>query len=162
MTSALQREIKKRTPFDLPEQEAMLNILRTADQLQIRFARLFRKFGLTPQQYNILRILRGEGRPLPILEIASRMITVVPGITGLIDRLESASLVERRRCDNDRRVIYVAIAPRAVQLLAEIDAPLNAMHKQLLGHLSGEELAALIGLLEKSRQPLISADEGEP
>src|SRR5262245_12523665 len=162
MTSALQREIKKRTPFDLPEQEAMLNILRTADQLQIRFARLFRKFGLTPQQYNILRILRGEGRPLPILEIASRMITVVPGITGLIDRLEAASLVVRRRCDNDRRVIYVAIAPRAAQLLAEIDAPLNAMHKQLLGHMSPDELAALIGLLEKSRQPLMASDGGEP
>jgi DNA-binding MarR family transcriptional regulator len=161
MTSALQREIKKRTPFELPEQEAMLNILRTADQLQIRFARLFRKFGLTPQQYNILRILRGEGRPLPILEIASRMITVVPGITGLIDRLEAASLVVRRRCDNDRRVIYVAIAPRAVQLLAEIDAPLNAMHKQLLGHMSPDELASLIGLLEKSRQPLTAGEGSE-
>src|SRR4051794_19926025 len=98
----------------------MLNILRTADQLQIRFARLFRQFGLTPQQYNILRILRGEGRPLPILEIAARMITVVPGITGLIDRLEAANLVERKRCEQDRRVTYVAISPRAEELLAEI------------------------------------------
>jgi DNA-binding MarR family transcriptional regulator len=156
MTSALQREIKKRTPFDLPEQEAMLNILRTADQLQIRFARLFRKFGLTPQQYNILRILRGEGRPLPILEIASRMITVVPGITGLIDRLEAACLVERKRCDSDRRVIYVAIAPRAVELLAAIDPPLLQMHKRVLGHMTEGELAALISLLEKARQPLTS------
>src|SRR3954466_4613088 len=107
MTTALQREIKKKQPFELPEQEAMLNILRTADQLQIRFARLFRSFSLTPQQYNILRILRGEGRALPILEIAALMITVVPGITGLIDRLESSGLVERKRCDQDRRVIYV-------------------------------------------------------
>jgi DNA-binding MarR family transcriptional regulator len=154
MTSKLQREIKKRTPFDLPEQEAMLNILRTADQLQIRFARLFRKFGLTPQQYNVLRILRGEGRPLPILEVASRMITVVPGITGLIDRLEAAALVERKRCDQDRRVIYVAIAPRAERLLAEIDEPLIALHQKLLGHLSGDELRVLIDLLEKARQPL--------
>ena len=114
MTATLQSEIKKKHPFELPEQEAMLNILRTADQLQIRFSRLFRNFGLTPQQYNVLRILRGEGRALPILEIAARMITVVPGITGLIDRLESASLVERKRCDQDRRVVYVAIAPRAL------------------------------------------------
>jgi DNA-binding MarR family transcriptional regulator len=154
MTSALQREIKKKTPFDLLEQEALLNILRTSDQLQISFARLFRKFGLTPQQYNILRILRGEGRPLPILEIASRMITVVPGITGLIDRLEAASLVKRKRCDQDRRVIYVAIAPQALELLAKIDAPLTAMHKDLLGHLSQSELTSLINLLEKTRQPL--------
>jgi DNA-binding MarR family transcriptional regulator len=155
----LQSEIKKRTPFDLPEQEAMLNILRTADQLQIRFVRLFRKFGLTPQQYNILRILRGEGRPLPILEIAARMITVVPGITGLIDRLEAAGLVERKRCDQDRRVIYVAIAPQAADLLAKIDAPLLATHKALLGHMSEAELVELSSLLERARHPPPTGDE---
>src|SRR5262245_22487016 len=149
--TTLQREIKKKTPFDLPEQEAMLNLLRTADQLQIRFARLFRRFGLTPQQYNILRILRGEGSPLPILEIAARMITVVPGITGLIDRLETAELVERKRCSEDRRVIYVAITAKAVELLNQIDEPLLAMHREVLGHMSGEELTALSHLLEKAR-----------
>src|SRR5262245_30189034 len=158
MPTTLQREIKKKKPFDLPEQEAMLNILRTADRLQIRFSRLFRRFGLTPQQYNILRILRGEGRPLPILEIASRMITVVPGITGLIDRLEAADLVERKRCDNDRRVIYVAIAPRAVTLLHEMAPPLLQLHKQVLGHMNAGELTSLINLLEKARQPLTTVD----
>src|SRR5258705_6556440 len=117
MTATLQREIKKKKPFELPEQEAMLNILRTADQLQIRFARLFRTFVLTPQQYNVLRILRGEGRALPILEIAARMITVVPGITGLIDRLESASLDELKRYDHDRRAIYLANPPGALDIL---------------------------------------------
>jgi DNA-binding MarR family transcriptional regulator len=147
----LQHEIKKKEPFDLPEQEAMLNLLRTADRLQICFARLFRQYGLTPQQYNILRILRGEGRPLPILEIAARMITVVPGITGLIDRLQAACLVERRRCDQDRRVIYVAITPQAIATLAQIDQPLLDMHKKLLGHLTAEELTGLTQLLEKAR-----------
>jgi len=151
MTGTLQSEIKKRHPFELPQQEAMLNILRTSDQLQIRFSRLFRNFGLTPQQYNVLRILRGEARALPILEIAARMITVVPGITGLIDRLENASLVERKRCDQDRRVIYVAIAPRALEILAEIDEPLIQLHKEVLGHLSDEELTTLSRLLEKAR-----------
>src|SRR5437868_12557920 len=137
MTVTLGEEIKMKHPFTLQgEQEAMLNILRTADQLQIRFSRLFRQFGLTPQQYNVLRILRGEGRALPILEIAARMITVVPGITGLIDRLESASLVERKRCNHDRRVIYVAITPRAIEILAEIDEPLSNLHQQTLGHLT--------------------------
>jgi DNA-binding MarR family transcriptional regulator len=153
MITTLQSEIKKKHPFELPEQEAMLNLLRTSDQLQIRFSRLFRHFGLTPQQYNVLRILRGEGRALPILEIAARMITVVPGITGLVDRLESASLVERKRCDQDRRVIYVAITPRALDILAEIDAPLNELHREVLGHLSPEELTTLSRLLEKARQP---------
>ena len=86
-TPKLQHELKKKRPFESPEEEAALNIVRTSDQLQIRFARLLREHDLTPSQYNILRILRGEGQPLPILEIASRTITVVPGITGLIDRL---------------------------------------------------------------------------
>src|SRR5687768_5785973 len=156
--TTLQRELKKKRPFELPEQEALLNLLRTADQLQIRFARLFRRFGLTPQQYNILRILRGEGQPLPILEIASRMITVVPGITGLVDRLEVAELVQRKRCDNDRRVVYVCLTDKAVALLARIDEPLMDLHKRLLGHLSPPELQTLSELLTRARAPL--AEEG--
>jgi DNA-binding MarR family transcriptional regulator len=150
----LQRELKKKRPCELPEQEALLNLLRTADQLQIHFVRLFRRFGLTPQQYNILRILRGEGQPLPILEIASRMITVVPGITGLVDRLEVAELVQRKRCDNDRRVVYVCLTDKATAVLSQIDEPLMELHKRLLGHLSGPELTALSELLAKARAPL--------
>lgn len=70
----LQRELKKKRPFESPEQEAVLNILRTNDQFQNRFGRLFREYGLTPSQYNVLRILRGEGKPMPCLEIGERMI----------------------------------------------------------------------------------------
>src|SRR6266704_2535517 len=99
----LQDELKKREPFESVEQEAVLNLFRTSDRLHHRFARLFREYRLTPSQYNILRILRGEGNPLPCLEIAQRTITVVPGITGLIDRLEQAKLVSRLRDEEDRR-----------------------------------------------------------
>src|ERR1700730_690886 len=108
-TPKLQHELKKKRPFESPAQEAALSLLRTNDQLQIRFARLFREHGLTPSQYNVLRILRGEGQPLPVLEIAARTVTVVPGITGLIDRLEQAGFVHRERFVSDRRVIYVKI-----------------------------------------------------
>src|SRR5215475_12237085 len=135
-TAKLQHELKKKRPFESPEEEAALNVVRTSDQLQIRFARLLREHGLTPSQYNVLRILRGEGKPLPILEIASRTITVVPGITGLIDRLEQAGFVNRLRCEKDRRVIYVALADQGTKALAELDAPLIALHRKLLGHLS--------------------------
>src|SRR3954468_5438761 len=106
----LQRELKKRKPFDSPEQEASLSIARTADRLGIRYARLFREYGLTPSQYNVLRILRGEGKPLPILEVADRMLAAVPGITGLIDRLERMGLVARDRSTEDRRVVLVGLA----------------------------------------------------
>src|SRR6058998_778110 len=108
-TPKLQHELKKKRPFESLEQEAALGIVRTSDRLQHSFARLFRGHGLTPSQYNVLRILRGEGKPLPILEIASRTVTVVPGITGLIDRLEQGGFVNRLRCDKDRRMIYVAL-----------------------------------------------------
>jgi|SRR5947209_1535351 len=157
-TPKLQHELKKRRPFESPEQEAALSIVRTSDQLQIRGARLLREHALTPSQYNILRILRGEGKPLPILEIASRTITVVPGITGLIDRLEQAGFVNRLRCQKDRRVIYVALTDHATMTLAALDEPVMALHRKLLGHLSGAELKELIRLLAKVRQPLTGAD----
>jgi DNA-binding MarR family transcriptional regulator len=149
----LQHELKKKHPFASPEQEAALNVLRTNDQLQIRFTRLFRDYGLTPSQYNVLRILRGEGKPLPILEIANRTVTVVPGITGLIDRLEQAGLVRRERCARDRRVIYVALTDKGAKVLGELDEPLLALHKQLMGHLAPAELRELTRLLEKVRKP---------
>ena len=154
----LQHELKKKQPFALVEEEACLSLLRTGDQVQIRFARLFRDHGLTSSQYNILRILRGEGSPLPILEIAQRMLTVVPGITGLIDRLEAARLVERRRCLEDRRIIYVALREEGTALVAKLDQPLMQLHKRLLGHLSETELKELSRLLEKTRQGLEEAD----
>jgi len=152
-TPKLQHELKKKCSFESPEQEAALSVVRTSDQLQIRFTRLFREFGLTPSQYNVLRILRGEGKPLPILEIASRTITVVPGITGLIDRLEEADFVNRLRCEKDRRVIYVALTDHAIKTLADLDEPLLALHRKLLGHLSPGGLKDLIRLLEKVREP---------
>src|SRR3954453_4808890 len=91
------------------EQQAVLDLFRTSDRMQHRFARLFREYGLTPSQYNILRILRAEGKAMPCLEIAQRTITVVPGITGLIDRLENANppLVSRLRSEEDRRIVNV-------------------------------------------------------
>lgn len=158
-TPKLQHELKKKQPFESLEEEAALNIVRTSDQLQIRFARLLREFGLSsPTQYNILRILRGEGKPLPILEIASRTITVVPGITGLIDRLEQAGFVSRRRCAKDRRVIYVALTDQGAKTLADLDEPLLALHRKLAGHLSRGELKDLSRLLEKLRGPWTPAE----
>src|ERR1700675_954261 len=159
-TPKLQHELKKKRPFESPEEEALLSVLRTSDQLQIRSARLLRVYGLTsPTQYNILRILRGEGKPLPILEIASRTITVVPGITALIDRLERAGLVSRLRCAKDRRVIYVALTAQGTKTLADLDEPLLALHRKLMGHLSQGELKELIRLLEKVREPLAGTED---
>ena len=155
----LHKQLKKRRPFDSPEQEAILNIARTADRFGICFSRLFREYGLTPSQYNVLRILRGEGKPLPILEVADRMLAAVPGITGLIDRLEGMGLVTRERSTEDRRVVFVAITPQGLDLLARLDEPETALHRKLVGHLTTAELRELVRLLEKARQPLGGAAE---
>lgn len=156
--SQLQRELKKRKPFESPEVEAILNLLRTADQYQNRFGRLFRKYNITGSQYNVLRILRGEGKPIPSLEIASRMVQVVPAITGIIDRLEKQELVERQRCSHDRRIVYVKLTGKARQLLRKIDQPDLDLHKQLIGHLTRKELKELNRLLEKARESCCPAE----
>jgi MarR family transcriptional regulator, 2-MHQ and catechol-resistance regulon repressor len=107
---------------------------------------------LTSSQYNVLRILRGEGKPLPILEIAERTVTVVPGITGLIDRLEQAGMVRRQRCPEDRRVIFVAISEQALKRLDRLDGPIRELQRRSLAHLTPVELKTLIRLLEKVRE----------
>ncbi len=150
----LQQELKKKTPFTSLEQEVVLNLMRTADKVQIRFTRLFRDHDLTPSQYNILRILRGEGKPLPCMEIASRTITEVPGITGLIDRLEQKDLVARQRDGQDRREVHVTITPAGLAKLETLDQPLEELHRQVVGHLSPDELTQLNRLLEKARATL--------
>src|SRR4051794_11825481 len=121
--SRLQDEVRKKQPFASLEQEAALNLARTNDQVTIRFDRLFRDFGLTPSQYNVLRILRGEGRPMPILKTAQRPGRGVPGIPGLIDRREGAGFACRRRCTEDRRVIFVSITETGLEILARLDQP---------------------------------------
>jgi DNA-binding MarR family transcriptional regulator len=158
-SSKLQHDLKKKRPFDSLEQEAALNVIRTNDQLQIRFSRLFRDHGLTSSQYNILRILRGEGKPLPILEIAQRTITVVPGITGLIDRLEQAGFVVRNRCLEDRRVVFVVLTDLGTKTVAELDQPVMDLHHKLFSHLSASELQTLNTLLEQARNGLEAQPE---
>lgn len=156
--SRLQAELKKRRPFESPHQEAVLNVLRTNDQFQNKFGRLFRHYALTPSQYNVLRILRGEGKPMPCLEIASRMIQVVPAITGLIDRLEAQELVLRDRCIEDRRVVYITLTDKARKLLTQMDEPVMNLHRGLVGHLTQAELKELSRLLEKARERISSVE----
>jgi DNA-binding MarR family transcriptional regulator len=148
----LQRELKKKRPFASPAEEAVLNLHRTADRIGIRFARLFGRHGLTPSQYNVLRILRGEGRPMKVMEVAARTLAEVPGITGVIDRMVRAGLVARERCDEDRRVVFVAVTDKGLRRLAQLDGPVAGLHERLVGHLSREELTQLSRLLEKARE----------
>lgn len=155
----LAEELGMSRPFQLPEQEAFLNLVRTCDQLQWHLAELFKSYGVTAQQYNVLRILRGAGGDgLPSLSIAHRMVTRVPDITRLVDRMERNAWVRRSRSETDRRVVRVILTEAGRRLADVLEEPTNACHRAHLGHLSAEELEQLNRLLEKARSP---QDEAE-
>lgn len=153
-------EIKKRDPFESLEQEVSLNMARTSDRLGGVFTPILKRAGLTGAQYNVLRILRGAGVPLPCQEIAGRMITQLPDITRLVDRLELAGLVVRSRPDHDRRVVLIEITACGLALLQTLDGPVLETHRALLSHLTADELRELNRLLVKARNGL--ASRGRP
>jgi DNA-binding MarR family transcriptional regulator len=151
MAPALQDELKKRDPFDSVEQEATLAIMRTSDLLENRLARLLREHGLTLTQYNVLRILRGEGKPMPCLEVASRMIQVAPAITRVVDQLLGLELITKTQSDQDRRVYEIEMTPAAARILKKLDAPILDLHASLLANVSRADLKSLIRILESAR-----------
>jgi DNA-binding MarR family transcriptional regulator len=150
--SALREEIKQRRPFRSRGHEGVLSLLLTADRLRRDLAQVVEPHGLTLQQYNVLRILRGAGeKGLPTLEIAERMIEQTPGITRLLDRLEKKALIRRERCPKDRRRVWVAITPSGLRLLASLDAPMSRADDALLQRLGPRRAVTLIRLLEAAR-----------
>ncbi len=107
---------------------------------------------VTPQQYNVLRILRGAGDAgLPTLEIAERMIEQAPGVTRLLDRLEAKSLVRRERCARDRRQVLCYITADGTKLLARLDGPIDEADEAAMAGLTESETKTLIRLLDKVR-----------
>jgi DNA-binding MarR family transcriptional regulator len=148
----LAKQIKQSKPFHSLEEEAFLNLLRTADSLLEKESTLLDSFGVTAAQYNALRILRGAGEEgLPCGEIGSRMITRDPDITRLADRLEKRGFTVRSRDSSDRRVVTVRITREGLQLLASLDKPVNDLHRGNLSHLGTSNLKTLIELLEQAR-----------
>jgi DNA-binding MarR family transcriptional regulator len=153
MIARLQGEIKQQKPFESLEQEALLNVLRTADALMQRLSAVLKPFKLSHSQYNVLRILRGAGPDgLACREIAERMVTRDPDITRLLDRLETRGLVRRTRDEKDRRVIMARITPEGLRILAQLDEPIEDLDRRQLTHLGKQRLQMLIQLLELVRE----------
>lgn len=147
----LKDELKKRGPFSSVEQEATLSILRTSDLLENRIARLLREHSLTMTQYNVLRILRGEGKPMPCLEVAHRMIQVAPAITRVVDQLLELEFITKTQSDEDRRVFTIEITTAGMRLLKKLDQPVLDLHASLLSGVSATDLKLLIRILENVR-----------
>jgi DNA-binding MarR family transcriptional regulator len=138
--------------FRSREQQATLGLLRTADAIKRGLAQVIEPHGITTQQYNVLRILRGAGAEgLPTLTIGERMIEQTPGVTRLVDRLERKGLVVRTPCPTDRRRVFCRITPKGLELLDELDDPVNRCDAKALSILPQSELDSLISLLERVR-----------
>ena len=158
----LRDEIKQDRPFRSAEQEAFLNLQRTADVLMSRMAEVMASHGggVSPTQYNVLRILRGAGDAgLPCRAIAERMITRDPDITRLLDRLERDGLITRTRDTQDRRVVLARLTAQASKVLDTLDEPVDRELKRQLGHLGKQKLGQLVEMLEVVRAK--SAADGE-
>jgi DNA-binding MarR family transcriptional regulator len=154
------RELKQNTPFTTSTAEAAVSLMRTADLVRRSVSAVVEPHGITVQQYNVLRILRGAGSEgLPTLEIAERMIEQTPGITRLIDRLETKELVLRERCPTDRRQVFCRITRQGLALLRALEAPLRRAEEEALSALTPTQLRQLVTLLDRTRNGLHAALE---
>ena len=128
--------------------KAFINIKYTANWILSKENEFFRPYGISPQQYNILRILRGAKDPIKVQVIKDRMIERAPNATRLMDKLCDKKLIKRIRCDHDRRVVYISIANQGLELLKTIDSNIDI---DFIEKLSEEEAIQLSELLDKIR-----------
>lgn len=148
MSKNLRDEIKQTRPFSSLEQEAYLSLGRTWARLEHEFAEALKAFGITPTQYNVLRILRGTGeRGLCRGEIMERMISRVPDATRLLDRMEGAGLIMRERSTEDRRFVTTRITEEGLRVVAVAEAPVMALHHKQFTALDEEDLRHLVRIL---------------
>lgn len=139
--------------YRTPRQAAALAVLRAADVLRHRFGGILEPHGLTLQQYNVLRILRGAlPEQLPTMEIGERMIERTPGITRLLDRLDRKGLVRRERCAEDRRQVLVGITQGGLALLRRLDEPVDEADEAALAMLSDRQIDQLRRILDRIQE----------
>ena len=153
MAQTLRDEIRQRRPFGSLEQEAHLSVVRTAAVLGDKLDQLLKSSDITSAQYNVLRILRGaEPDGLCRNELRDRMLTQMPDMTRLLDRMEEAGLVTRERQSHDRRMVRTQITDRGRRLVSDLEDAVADEHRRRLGHLSRTELKTLIDLLARARE----------
>jgi DNA-binding MarR family transcriptional regulator len=145
-------DLIKQRRFAGPGQKAMLNILVTSSWVTSQLSGAMSEFGITPAQYNVLRILRGANPDkMTCSDLGSRLLDRTPDVTRLLNRLELAGLIERNRSITDRRVVEVAISPKGVELLEQMNPVIDAIQGRLASHLNEAELSSLNDLLDRYR-----------
>jgi DNA-binding MarR family transcriptional regulator len=146
---SLETDIQQ-TKFRNEYQKTVINIIYTYNWVTEQSKKFFEKEDITPQQFNILRILRGAGKPLSTLQIRQRMLDKMSDTSRIVDRLLKKGLVKKVICKTDRRLVDVSISESGSQLLEKLDQYSDEM-EAIISNLSQEEAATLNGLLDKLR-----------
>lgn len=155
MAPKLQQELSQSKPFSSTAEEALLALVRTADRISLAEERFFREHDITPTQYNVLRILRGageEGRTCK--ELRQRLISHVPDVTRLLDRMEREGWIERARNRPDRRIVTTTLTPSGRALVDKLDKPVEQFIQNVMGGVDESHLGGLISVLEEMRAKL--------
>ena len=153
MSPTLKEDLRQNKGFTSLQQEAFLNVLRTSSALTDALEDLLRPYGISATQYNVLRILRGSGADgMCRNEVRDRMLTRMPDMTRLLDRMEEAGWVTRAREREDRRMVLTRISAAGQTLLKELDGPVNELHRVQLARLTDEQLRSLVDLLTLARE----------
>ncbi|TWU06286.1 MarR family winged helix-turn-helix transcriptional regulator [Stieleria varia] len=148
-------------PFDSLSQKVFLDLWKTYDILRGIENECLADFGISAQQYNVLRILESNlPAPVPTMELSRQMISKAPDITRMLDRLESRKWVRRTRPRANRRIVEASITPQGLKLVNEMHDAILQMHQRQVGHLKKREKEQLIDLLKMVRKPHRSASEG--
>jgi DNA-binding MarR family transcriptional regulator len=155
MSSKLQEELKQAKPFESAREELWLNLARTAAMAGHVIEQGLRQHGLSPTQYNVLRILRGAGgRGLCQYEIGDRLVAQVPDVPRIIDRMEKAGWVERERGLSDRRMVMASLTRTGRDLVDSLDEPMRVMTTGVFGGLAEENVERLNELLAAARSAM--------
>lgn len=145
---AIRDDIKQTRPFRSRSQEALIALLRTANVLSRKLDAVCQAEGITHQQYNVLRILRGAKAPLPTMEIAERLVEQTPGITRHVNNLETQGLIRREQWPGDRRQVLCQITPAGLRLLERLDPPMDELDDAFAATLSSEQLDTFLEALD--------------
>jgi len=152
LVSRLSEQLKMTRPFALPEEEASLALIRTADLVLNRVSAILKGFEITGTQYNVLRILRGSPQGLACGQISERLVTQDPDITRLLDRLENRHWIKRKRSVQDRRIVMAYITPAGLELLERVAPFIASYHRRQYGGWPEKRLKQLTDLLEQIRE----------
>lgn len=149
----LQDELRQAKPFRAVEEEAYLSIVRTAALLEHTLAQALKPLELTPTQYNVLSILRGAGgEGLCRNEIGCRLVTAMPDVTRLLDRMEDTGLIVRERSRDDRRMVATKLTKKGLDLVSKADAKVLEAHEQQFKGIDRKGLRSLVALLAGVRE----------